>query len=160
MRSLRSALQQSPAVVVSVAALMFAAGTGVSFAASSAPSAAAAKAEHAAVTKLNWHRLPLSKGWQGVYNGAYRGFRYAVSNGVVYLSGYAISPRHFSGGWMATLPRGARPASAELDMPVVIGTRDLGLIQVLDNGRIYPVFPRNVVPFGVWLSGISFGLGS
>lgn len=154
MPSIRSALKQSPAVVVSVAALMFGAGTGVSLAASSTSSAHAAKAEHAAVTTLKWHRLTLTKGWKGKV-------RYAVSNGVVYLSGSA-STRHPHGDWMLTLPRKIRPTSPQQDMPVVVGGK-IGFIQLLNDGKILPaspVPPKEEDVEWVSLSGISYGLGS
>jgi hypothetical protein len=155
MSSLRSVLKQSPAIAISAAALLFAAGTGVSFATTSTHSASDTKAEHASATTLTWHRLPLAKGWRGID----KGVRYAVSNVVVYLSGWANAPRHYRGDWMARLPRGARPTSSQQDIPVVI-SGDIGFIQLLHDGRIYPAAPKAEDPFGVSLSGISFVLGS
>src|SRR5689334_13237779 len=112
MPSLRSALKQSPAIAVSAAALLLAAGSGVSFAASGAHAAPAAKAAPAGSTMLTWHPLRLGKGWHG-------SLKYAVSNGVVYLAGHAGTSGKT--GVMTTLPAGARPTSSQQDFPVATG---------------------------------------
>jgi hypothetical protein len=151
MPSLRSALKQSPAIAISAVALVFAVGTGASFAATSAPSAPSAKAVHAAGTILHWHRLPLGKGWQG-------SLKYAVSNGVVYLSGNAGKSGNTS--TMTTLPPGARPTSSQQDIPIAVGAgAGSGIIQLLNDGTIFPFDSGNDYTF-VSLSGVSFGLGS
>src|SRR5258708_27768580 len=95
MRTVRSMLRQSPAIATCAATLVFAAGTSIGVAATSARSAPAAQPSRAAMTALKWHRLPLGKGWHG-------SLRYAVSNGVVYLSGNAGDSGKPSG--ITTLP--------------------------------------------------------
>jgi hypothetical protein len=150
MRSLRSVLKQSPAIAISAAALVFAAGTSVSFATTSANSAPGTRAESAAATILTWHPLPTAKGWHGR-------LRYAVNDGVVYLSGLAWT---HAPGWpaMTSLPRGARPTSPSLQMPVAYSKGATKII-LFNNGVIMPTFPDNGRIF-VSLSGVSYGLGS
>jgi hypothetical protein len=147
---LRSMLKQSPAIAISAAALLFAVGTGVGFAATSAPSVSAAKPQPAAAVTFKWHKLPLGKGWHG-------SLRYAVSNGVVYLAGNAGKSGQTS--VMTTLPPGARPASSQQDIPVATSSAVVGVIQLLNDGTIFPFDTTHDYSF-VSLSGVSFGLGS
>jgi hypothetical protein len=149
MGAVRFVLKQSPAVALSAAALVFAAGTGAGVAATSAHSAPAAKSVHA-VTTLSWHPLPLNKGWSG-------SLKYAVSNGVVYLSGNAGNNHGTS--VMTRLPVGARPTSSQQDIPIATGGAVAGVIQLLSDGRIMPFDTTHDYTF-VSLSGVSFGLGS
>ena len=146
---LRSLVKQTPAIAISAAALALAAGTGVSFATTSSDSVSGTSAEHSSAATLTWHRLPDHQGWHGT-------IKYAVSNGVVYLSGAA---RTAAAGWVAgdmtTLPAGARPTSPQLVMPVAV-SKGVGTIRILRNGQIIPAN----VPHFVSLSGVSFGLGS
>jgi len=151
---LRSLVKQAPAIAVSAAVLVLAAGTGVSFATTSADSASGSSAGHDTAGTLAWHRLPDGSGWRGT-------IKYAVSNGVVYLSG--IERDRCSGKTcvplsetMTTLPSGARPTSPQLVMPVATdnGART---ISILRNGQI--LAPGGPFTF-VSLSGVSFGLGS
>jgi hypothetical protein len=148
MSRLRSLLAQSPAIAVSAAALVLAAGTGVSFAASSPASAPTPAAT--AVTTLTWHKLPLGKGWTG-------SLKYAVSNGVVYLAGSAGNSTGTS--VMTTLPVGARPTSSQQDLPIAVSDASAGTIQLLSDGTIFPFDAAGNYSF-VSLSGVSFGLGS
>ena len=150
MPNLRSFVKQSPAIAISAAALVFAVGTGVSFATTTAQSVPGSSAEHDGATILTWHRLPINKGWRG-------SLKYAVSNGVVYLSG--LVQNHSLGTPDVTrLPRGARPTSQDLVMPVAM-SNGVGTIDVLSNGEVL----RLIGPKGAYfvsLSGVSFGLGS
>jgi hypothetical protein len=151
---LRSLVKQTPAIAISAAVLVLAAGTGVSFATTSADSASGTSAGHDAAGALTWHRLHDGAGWRGT-------IKYAVSNGVVYLSGIErdrcagktcapLSPA------MTKLPPGARPASPQLVVPVAMDT-GAGTVSILRNGQIIaPGRPFNFVS----LSGVSFGLGS
>jgi hypothetical protein len=150
MPSLRSVLKPAPAAAIAAAALVFAAGTGSSFAATSANSVSATRAVHAAGTTLNWHPLPLGKGWHG-------SLKYAVSNEVVYLSGNAGKSGQTS--VMTTLPAGARPTSSQQDIPAATSNAVVGVIQLLNDGTIMPFDTTRDYTF-VSLSGVSFGLGS
>jgi hypothetical protein len=151
---LRSLVKQAPAIAISAAVLVLAAGAGVSFATTSADSASGTSAGHDAAGTLTWHRLQDGPGWHGT-------IKYAVSNGVVYLSG--IERVRCAGKnctpfseTMTTLPAGARPTSPQLVMPVAMNN-GAGTISILRNGQITP----DTGGFNfVSLSGVSFGLGS
>jgi len=141
MWSFRSVISQSPAIAISLAALIFAVGGGVGYASTTI------KADSAQVTM---HPLPLGKHWQGT-------LRYGISNGVVYLDGTASKS---TGRYtcMTTLPKAARPASDQLDITVNLGGDGIGTIQVLHTGEVCPFLPP---PGGaefsfVSLAGISF----
>jgi hypothetical protein len=150
MPSLRSVLKPAPAAAIAAAALVFAAGTGSGSAATSANSASATRAVHPAGTTLRWwYSLPLGKGWHG-------SLKYAVSNGVVYLSGSAGKSGQTS--VMTTLPAGARPSSQQ-DIPAATSNAVVGVIQLLKDGTIMPFDTTHDYTF-VSLSGVSFGLGS
>jgi hypothetical protein len=147
---LRSLVKKAPAIAISAAVLVLAAGTGVSF----ATTASGTSAGHDAAATLTWHRLPDGAGWRGT-------IKYAVSNGVVYLSG--IERERCSGSTcvplsltMTTLPPGARPTSPQLVMPVATDN-GAGTTSILRNGQIHA--PDRSFHF-VSLSGLSFGLGS
>ncbi len=133
-------ISQSPAIVISLAALSLAAGGGVGYASTAVTSD---------TTTITMHALPLGKHWQG-------SLRYGISDGVVYLDGTASkSTGPYS--CMTTLPNGARPASDQLDITVNLGDA-IGTIQVLSTGEVCPFGPP---PGGaefrfVSLAGISF----
>ena len=57
---------------------------------------------------ISWHRLQLTNGWAALYAPDYGYPSYAVSNGVLYLSGI-LSAGKSDGPEIAVLPRGARP---------------------------------------------------
>jgi hypothetical protein len=98
MHRLHSIIRQSPAIVISLVALTFSLGTGAGYAASTASA-------HSSSTKITWHSLKLINKWHEVF-ASYGAPAYAVSNGVVYLTGA------FQGGTtgeFAVLPKGARP---------------------------------------------------
>lgn len=134
-------LSQSPAIAISVAALFFAAGSGVGYASTAATTAA---------TRITMHALPLGNHWQG-------SLRYGINDGVVYLDGTASKS---AGRYtcMTVLPKSARPASSQLDISVNLGSDGTGTIQVLNTGKVCPFGPP---PGGaefsfVSLAGISF----
>jgi hypothetical protein len=142
MWSLRSVISQSPAIAISLAALIFAVGGGVGYASTAIPTD---------TTKVTMHALPLGKHWQGT-------LRYGISsNGVVYLDGTA-SKSTGSYTCMTTLPKVARPTSAQLDISVNLGSDGVGTIQVLSTGEVCPFLPPpGGAEFGfVSLAGISF----
>lgn len=144
MRSIRSMVSQSPAIAISLAALVFAVGGGVGYASTAIP---------AGPTTVTMHRLPLGKNWHG-------SLRYGLSGGVVYLDGTASKS---TGPYtcMTTLPKAARPASSQLDITVNLGDA-IGTIQVLSTGEVCPFLPPpGGAQFGfVSLAGISFPTSS
>src|ERR1700693_4402250 len=105
MKHLRGMLAHSPAIAISMLALVFALGSGAGYAAS-----AASTAGNPHVPVLAFHHLKMGQGWDG-------DLEYAYANGVVYLtglSGVANGVRHTT--VMATLPRSIAPAD-ELSIP-------------------------------------------
>jgi hypothetical protein len=143
MRSIRPVIRQSPAVVISMAALFFAVGGGAGYAATAANTAS---------TTITLHALPLGKGWTGA-------LKYGVSNGVVYLDGNAgKSSGSFS--CLTTVPKGARPSSSQIDIPVTFGAEGAGLIQVLSDGQVCAFPPQGGDDTFVSLAGVSFPVGA
>jgi hypothetical protein len=144
MRWIRSLGRQSPALVISITALVFSLGGG-------AYAAAQLDAKHiatgtiqrsrlvdrsigpATAAGLTWHNLPLTNGWVSAPGNFDTGSaRYAISGGVVYLKG-AIFRVSGTSPTFALLPLNARPAH---DLYTVVFT-DLnteGSLYILDNG--------------------------
>jgi hypothetical protein len=124
MRRARRLLADSPALAISIVALVFALGSGAGYAAS------ATAGRQLAV----WHKLKPASGWHG-------GLKYTVIDGVVYLSGAAGTSARYVGA-MTTLPANLSPLgkTGQLDIPVSLGgSGQSGLIQVVHGGGIYPV---------------------
>jgi hypothetical protein len=148
MKSLRSVMAQSPAIVISVLALILSAGGGAAYAATRAPAA------------ITWHNLALLHGWkssQGQYGTGNPS--YSISNGVVYLSG---SLHHPSGSneQFATLPKGARPTH---DLYITVYTLDdsSGTLYIGANGVIDAYSPVAADATGFTsLAGVSFPTSS
>jgi len=150
MPKIRSLVSQSPAIAISLAALVFAVGGGVGYASTAVTTDA---------TSITMHALPLGKDWHGHLS-------YGINDGVVYLDGTASkSTGPYS--CMTTLPKAARPASSQLDITVNLGDA-IGTIQVLgnaaevDSGEVCPFLPPpGGAEFGfVSLAGISFPTSS
>jgi hypothetical protein len=99
MKSLRSVAAQSPAIVISVLALILSAGGGAAYAATSARRAPA----------ITWHKLTLLHGWKSSQSQYDSGNpEYSVSNGVVYLAG-SLHQASGTSQEFAVLPKAARP---------------------------------------------------
>jgi hypothetical protein len=145
MRSFRSMISQSPAIAISLAALVFAVGGGVGYASTTITTDA---------TTITMHALPLGHNWHGK-------LRYGINDGVVYLAGNASKS---TGPYtcMTTLPKGARPASAQLDIPADLGSDGTWGMQVLSTGEVCPFGPPPGGPdFSfVSLDGVSFPTSS
>jgi hypothetical protein len=141
MRSVRSVLVQSPAVAISLVALVFAMGSGAGYAATTA---------HSDTARIAFHVLGLHSHWQGRLD-------YGVSGGVVYLAGSAGNSQgnHVS---MTTLPPGARP-TRQLDLTVNLGSLGVGVVQVTPDGQVVVFASGNDFTF-VSLDGVEFPLGS
>lgn len=123
MKSLRSVAAQSPAIVISVLALILSVGGGAAYAATSA----------ARTPAITWHTLTLLHGWkssQGQYGTGNPG--YSVSNGIVYLSG-SLHQASGTKDQFATLPKGARPTH---DLYITVYTYDgtSGTLYIGANG--------------------------
>ena len=142
LRRPRGLLANSPAIAISVLALVFALGSGAGYAASTAY----------VPTRPVFHQLKLGLGWTG-------SLKYTVINGVVYLSGYAYGSQRKT-PIMTTLPPAARPRSSQQDIPISFGGEGDGTIQLLNTGQIEPFPPPGGDQSFVSLSGVSFPLGS
>ncbi len=123
MRKARKLLVNSPAIAVSVLALVFAVGGGAGYAASAGSQSGPA-----------WHKLKVDKGWHG-------DLKYTVIDGVVYLTGSAgTSARH--PGQMAKLPASLGPSQAAgLELAITFGPSGDGSLQVRPGGGLYPSAP-------------------
>src|SRR5712692_3830750 len=123
MPRLRSFAGQSPAIIISVIALIFSLGGGAGYAATmlngrqNAPRSIQGSRllNHGTgparlrAASLTWHLLTLVNGWKPVARSLHFGRpAYAVSGGIVYLRGAMKSGPSLP--VFAHLPRGARPA--------------------------------------------------
>ena len=131
MSRLRSIMAQSPAIVISVVALVFALGSGASYAAVRSAGASPQKA-----ARVTFHTLKLLHGWrssQSEYNSGSPS--YGQQNGVVYLSG-SLHRSGTKAGDFAVLPKGSRPRH---NLWITVYTLDgtSGTLQIDANGQMY-----------------------
>jgi len=153
MSRLRSVTAQSPAILISIVALVFALGSGAGYAAS--------RHTVASSKDIKMHALTLRNGWvssESVYKSGNPS--YAVQNGIVYLSGSAHQPTAGS-DIIAVLPRSARPKH-NLWMPAYTFDGSVGSVKIAANGTVYGF---NATSSGlaqeyISFAGISFPLGS
>lgn len=145
---MRSLISQSPAMAVAITALVFSLVGG------------AAAATVQSDTAIRWHQLKLVDSWsssQGAYNTGAPS--YAVSNGVVYLSG---SMHHLPAGneEFAVLPAGARPTHV-LYINVYTYLEAVGTVLIKPNGQMlaYSADGSSAQSF-TSLAGVCFALGS
>jgi hypothetical protein len=155
MKRFRALATQSPAIVISVIALTFSLGGGAGYAASTVTSQATAK--------VSWHRLTLRGSWKP----AAAGFRvgrpeYAVSNGVVYLTGVAARANQTLSipATVGTLPRGARPTHNLWFTAFNYAAANESWIEVATNGNVIVGGNGGDENFFTSLAGISFPLGA
>ncbi len=141
MKRLRGMLAHSPAIAISMLALVFALGSGAGYAASTAADSG----------KLVFHPLTLGKGWFG-------DLEYAYANGVVYLDGVGNGKARKT-GVMATLPKSLIPKS-QLEIPITFVDGGDGYIIVNFLGRIIPIGPNGAHYGYVSLDGVSFAPGA
>jgi hypothetical protein len=98
----RTMMNQSPAIVISVIALVFSLGGGAGYAATVVAKAAA--------PKTTWHKLSLRNGWAAAAKGYDAGSpSYTVINGVVYLTGAVSRSSTSLPSVIGVLPKSARP---------------------------------------------------
>ena len=152
MKSFRSVMSKSPAIVISLIALTFSLGSGAGYAAS-------VTTNQPATPAITWHPLSLLHGWRpaGGHNG---NPRYAVIGGVVYLTGVVTrsnNPNTLPA--VGVLPPAARPKHDlwfagynYLNVGVVS-------VEVAANGDVFVEGGGDSYYFSS-LAGISFPLGS
>lgn len=111
MRGLRTLTAQSPAIVISIIALVFPLGGGAGYAAAgSRIGQHRARRPSCGATTFSWHDLHLINGWKpapGILDSGRPA--YALRGGIVYLRGAIYQPVPGSGKF-AFLPPGNRPA--------------------------------------------------
>jgi len=152
MRKIRSLTAQSPALVLSALALVFAVGGGAGYAATAATGATA-------VTRIAFHPLHLVHRWQaGAPTIAQGEPAYGTNgNGIVYLSGWLSrsTPSNGRNGVFAVLPPGLRPSHQE-DVTVTTVAGTTASVQIIPNGEMF-VFGPNAPQF-MSLDGLVFAV--
>jgi len=161
MRKIRSFASQSPAIIISLIALTFSLGSGAGYAASTVTS------HPAKATKITWHHLKLINGWKSAQKeyGENWGYpSYAISNGVVYLSGAISNSAGPNNEAVAVLPRGYRPSTmatfAVAGASVLEGDSDDGSVFVFPDGGITTGLASVDSTAFTSLTGVTFALGS
>jgi hypothetical protein len=149
MARLRSILTQSPAILIASAALVFSLGSSAGYAASQAT----------ASTTITFHKLHLINGWAHSTYDAAADPAYAVSNGVVYLTGGVLKTSSSKSNEFAVLPPGARPKH-NLILPVYNNnpTEGNALVFVSPSGKMDTYGPGDTIFQS--LDGVSFPLSS
>jgi len=174
MKRLRSITSQSPAIMIAICALIFSLGSGAYAAGLATGRANAARGVTAVSARarglgpaaelagVRWHKLRLLSGWTALGAGSYRAPSYAISGGVLYLSGILQAPAHgMEEPLVARLPEGTRPPHFLWLSFLNFGADDLGEMEVEPGGQIFVYSTaaggRLVDPS---LDGISFPLNS
>ena len=151
MKRLRTSVNRSVAITISIMALVLALGSGAY---------ASAGQRQLSPTVLPQHSLQLINGWQSADPGNGTGSpRYTVNTGVVYLSGSLTQPGG-SNDQFAVLPTGARPGHI-LYLPIYASQGAAGTVQVFPNGAIavFSNTPGAAQAFSS-LAGVSYPAGA
>ena len=151
MKRLRTSVNRSVAITISIMALVLALGSGAYASAGPRPASPAA---------LPQHSLQLIHGWQSADPGNGTGSpRYVVNTGIVYLSGSLTLPSG-SNDQFAVLPSGARPGHV-LYIPIYASQGAAGTVQVLPTGAIavFSNTPGAAQAFSS-LAGVSYPAGA
>jgi hypothetical protein len=142
---IRSILKQSPALAIASVALVFSLGGGVGYAAS-----------NMSATTVTFHPLKLINGFGASPFAGIQYPSYAVSNGVVYITG-GLAKDASKTAEFAVLPKAARPAHLEY-LSVVNDDPQAGdiYLTVMPSGEMTISGPA----FGLYqpLDGVSFPL--
>ena len=171
MRGLRALRAQSPAIVISLLALVFSLGGGAYAATAlsgrpveSGSLLASRDLAHGAghaqpQARVSFHALRLLNGWKA--SGLTGSPRYAVRGGIVYLAGGVFQP--VAGiDTFARLPRGARPAhNLFFTVSVDEGQDTIGTLFISPAGKmvVYSFNASDARAVSAF-SGVSFPLGS
>ncbi len=156
MKRFRSLASQSPALIISMAALFFSLGSGASYAAVRVSDTHAVRPHGVHVT---WTSLSLTNGWvssQSEYNSGDP--RYGANGtGVIYLSGSLHAPSADASKTFAQLPPGNRP-SHQLWLPIYTNGGTEGSLIIATSGLMY-LYGASTTTYSS-LAGVSFPLGS
>jgi hypothetical protein len=146
-------MNQSPAIVISVIALVFSLGGGAGYAATVVAKAAA--------PKTTWHKLSLRNGWASAAKGYDAGTpSYTVINGVVYLTG-AVSRSSSAGSTViGVLPKSARPKHVLAFAAFNYSSTGESSFYVDPNGDVEVLGNGGDENFFTSLNGIVFPIGS
>jgi hypothetical protein len=139
MKRARWILANSPAIAISMVALVFALGSGAGYAASTASSG-----------QPVFHQLKLRPFWTGHAE-------YTVIDGVVYLSGI-INDHKKGHNEPLQLPRSVLP-KGNLYIPIVVGGTD-GDVAIDPDGGVLVVTPKHDAFGFVSLAGVSYPIGA
>ena len=142
---------------LAVSALAPAIVLGTTAAASAAQPRLTARPSSPALTGVTWHRLTLRNGWLSSQTQYQSGNpRWAIRNGVVYLSGSMHQRPGYLRSEFAVLPRAARPAVSQFIMVYTVnGTA--GYLEVAPTGAMYAnSSPQSHAQGYTSLAGISF----
>ena len=153
MSRIRSVASRSPAIIISLIALTFSLGSGAGYAASVA-------ASHPAAAKVSFHSLALLHGWMPAapaFHDNVGNPAYAVSNGVVYLTG-ALHQTSGSNTEFARLPKSARPRHTLWIGVYSEAAADTQSLEIESNGNMFMLGPD--ASYFSSLAGISFPLTS
>jgi hypothetical protein len=152
MRKFRSLAAQSPALAISLVALIFAMGSGAGYAANAAGQAGQAG-------KISFHVLRLVHGWHPGAPTIRTGEPAYGTNGdgIVYVSGWLSrsTPPKGANGTFAILPKGLRPTH-QLDVTVTTVANTTATVQITPDGQMF-VFGTDAPQF-TSLDGVSFAI--
>ena len=169
-RRIRGVAVQSPAIAIAAVALLFSLGGGAGYAASALNSGQAA-AHHSASnrigahstgsgqqhgTTITFHALHLINHWMTGGSPGVRAPSYALSGGVVYLTG-GMDQNAGSSTKFAILPKGDRPAHT-LWFSAFTANGLPGSVEIMPDGAMF-IGGQNAPAFAS-LAGISFPLHS
>lgn len=109
---------------------------------------------------IGWHRLKLLSGWTPLYAPDYGYPSYAVSNGVLYLSGI-LSAAKSDDPEIAVLPKGARPTHYLWLTYTNFGGDNIGEMEIQADGDVFVYgTTTRTNPVDPSLAAISFPLSS
>jgi hypothetical protein len=109
---------------------------------------------------VSWHPLRLINGWAALSAKDYGSPSYAVSNGVLYLSGI-LSADKSDGPEIAVLPRGARPTHYLWLTYTNFGGDNIGDMEIEPSGEMFVYgTTTGTNPVDPSLAAISFPLSS
>jgi hypothetical protein len=167
MKRMRSIATQSPAIAISIIALVFSLGTGAGYAVTH-------NTAKPTPVKITWHKLPLINHWASGAHAANipetNNPGYTISNSIVYLTGSVVTSQASPSSYpFAVLPKGYRPShevafAAGGPYDVLIGDTILCEVFIESSGDMYSHCPQDI-----WggadgsytsLNGLAFPLGS
>ena len=148
MKRMRGLLAHSPAIAISMLALVFALGSGAGYAASTVTKATGT----ASAGKLVFHHLKLHSPWFGHAE-------YTVVDGIVHLSGLVVSHKTRSSE-VLKLPPSLDPKDLQ-SIPIAFGEFEGdGSVSILPNGAVLAFPPPHGDDSFVSLSGVSYSIGA